>query len=66
MRVKKVSTTEKKLIIRKCSDLRFWYSKLVNEAFTIVNEFEDCYIVRPGGGYSNMVLKADCELVQDE
>ena len=55
----------KKIKIKRCSDMLFWYRKHINETFDVVNEDFDRYWVREldDFGCLNFVLKTDAEIV---
>lgn len=52
--------------IKKASKNDYWYSKYIGGIYPVVQEDAECYIVRTPSGYSNMVLKSDSEVVENE
>jgi hypothetical protein len=55
----------KKIKIKRCSDVFFWYGKHIGETFDVVNEDFDRFWVREldDFGCLNFVLKNDAEIV---
>ena len=52
-----------KIKITNCSDPFFWYARKIGEIKNVERESADCYWTREDAGYSNFVLKVDCEVV---
>lgn len=52
-----------KIKIIKCNDVLLWYSSHIGETFMAYREYDDSYLVRASGGYSNIIYKSDCEQI---
>ena len=52
--------------IIKCSDVLFWYNSYIGSTFEAYREYKDQYLARAPDGYSNIIKKIDCEVVQNE
>lgn len=55
-----------KVKVKGYSDSLFWYANHVGEVFVTINETAEDYLVRASDGYSNIILKKDCEEVKDD
>jgi hypothetical protein len=51
------------LLIKKCNDPLFWYSKKIGKIVPYVNESHDYFLSREDAGYINIVMKSDCEII---
>ena len=56
----------KLLKITQCSDSLMWYNKHIGSLVAYINEEEDIYWSREPGGYKNIILKRDAEVVEVE
>lgn len=56
----------KKIFINKCSDSMMWYKKLVGQQVEYLSEDEDYYWSRDSGGYKNIILKQDADIVEED
>lgn len=56
----------KALKIKRCSDPMFWYQDLVGAIAPLLGESADEFISREPAGYSNIVRKTDCDIVDVE
>lgn len=56
----------KKIFINKCSDSMMWYKKLVGQQVEYLSEDEDYYWSRDNGGYKNIILKQDADIVEED
>jgi hypothetical protein len=56
----------KAIKIKRCSDSLFWYRDLVGMLVPFLREDSDYFISREPAGYSNIVKKVDCEIVEVE
>lgn len=54
------------LRIKGCSDPHMWYAGKVGALVPFLREESDCFMSREPAGYTNIVLKADAELVPVE
>jgi hypothetical protein len=54
-----------KIRITQCLDGLMWYSSHIDEIFTAYREYDDSYLVRAAGGYSNIIYKTDCEILKE-
>ena len=61
--MKKKETT-KMLHIKHCSDGMMWYASRVGENVAFVREDAEYFWSRDNGGYINIVLKGDAEIVE--
>jgi hypothetical protein len=52
--------------IKSCKDSLLWYNNQVGQTFTPYREYDDSYLVRCLDGLSNIVYKADCEIIKGE
>lgn len=53
-----------KLLITGCTDPLMWYSGRAGESFELIRDKDDSFLVHAADGYSNIVLKKDCEIVR--
>lgn len=58
-----MNTTGKTLLIKKCSDARYWYAHLVGQQVPLVREEAGVYISREPAGYINVVQRKDAVVV---
>lgn len=49
-----------------CSSSLMWYSDQIGKVFTTINETDEDYLVKAKDGYSNIILKQDCEEVTND
>lgn len=57
---------DKKIKVIKSSDALFWYNNYIGWEFIAYREYADEYLVRDRAGYSNIIKKIDCEIVEKE
>jgi hypothetical protein len=55
-----------KIRVITCSDSLFWYANHIGKVFTTINETAEDYLVREPSGYTNIILKKDCEEVSND
>lgn len=53
----------KKILITGCSDSSFWYADMVGRYVAYEGDYEDGYFSREPGGYLNIVLYKDGEVI---
>jgi hypothetical protein len=63
---KLVGNDMKAIKIKRCSDSLFWYQDFVGMLVPFLREDTDYFISREPAGYSNIVKKVDCEIVEVE
>lgn len=56
----------KAIKIKRCSDPMFWYRDLVGALVPFLREDTDFFISREPAGYSNIVRKTDCVVMDVE
>lgn len=55
----------KAILITGCSDSHFWYADQVGKTVEYVSEYDSEYLSREPAGYTNIILKADAEIIED-
>lgn len=54
-----------RLLITRCVDSSLWYAQHVGKTVDLVREERDYYISRESSGLTNIVHKADAQVVQE-
>ncbi|GBO88740.1 hypothetical protein [Marinobacter salsuginis] len=52
------------LKVTRCPDAMRWYSSHIGETFPLLAEYSDEFKTREPAGYTNFILKTDCEVVE--
>lgn len=51
--------------ITKCQDSLLWYNTHIGQVFIPYREYPESYLVRATDGYSNIIYKTDCEVINE-
>lgn len=64
--MQKDKMNEKMIFIKSCSDPLMWYKTEIGSFYTLIREYDDCYLTREPSGFTNIVRKGDATLVSLE